>query len=456
MLSLVILKIMPILKKRFIKVLAVLLLGLACLSIVAGLLLNKFVTKDFLEQKIEESINAEIVIGAVDVSLFALPAKVVISDVSLMPKGVNDPSKAELHISELSLSIGWLGLFQKHIDVTHIGVHEADIKITYYQNGSTSLGRLFESPDKKGEDEKNLNENEDELDRGFNINDQGDFVASLGGLSISDTRIDLALEQMGMQLVCEDLDIDLSAIQIDPNDLSSSNEAKLVASSLIRLYSRKGEHYGDLDMDGAASVHLFNLTTGKVEPEIDGAFNLSDQSWLSTSMPFVSRAWEQLSVLEKVGLGVGNAPDRASFGRSKSITAHYHLGRIDLLKALSIWVEDWEVAILGGGWLNTQTDQHQVQGEMLASKKASALMLPTIFKGLELLPEQVRSSVTEDIRSKIIRDDRLLIKIKSSGSFADPKIRPDGKIVDISKASRGAAKDLLKEKAGNLLKGLIK
>ena len=53
---------------------------------------------------------------------------------------------------------------------------------------------------KKGEDEKNLNENEDELDRGFNINDQGDFVASLGGLSISDTRIDLALEQMGMQL----------------------------------------------------------------------------------------------------------------------------------------------------------------------------------------------------------------------------------------------------------------
>ena len=113
MISLVILKIMPILKKRFIKVLAVLLLGLACLSIVAGLLLNKFVTKDFLEQKIEESINAEIVIGAVDVSLFALPAKVVISDVSLMPKGVNDPSKAELRISELSpeQSDGW-GFFK--------------------------------------------------------------------------------------------------------------------------------------------------------------------------------------------------------------------------------------------------------------------------------------------------------------------------------------------------------
>jgi len=96
---------MSLLKKRFLKTIAILVLGVVCLSATAGLLLNKFVTKDLLEQKIEESINAEISIGAVEVSLFALPAKVVISDVSLMPKGVSDPSMAELHISELSLSV---------------------------------------------------------------------------------------------------------------------------------------------------------------------------------------------------------------------------------------------------------------------------------------------------------------------------------------------------------------
>ncbi|MGB2402222.1 MAG: hypothetical protein ACPIA7_02305 [Akkermansiaceae bacterium] len=432
------------------------LLGVTFLSVIVGLLLNRFVTKEFLEQTIEESINAEIVIGAVDVSLFALPATVVISEVYLMPRGVNDPSEAELHVSELSLGIGLLGLLQKHIDVTHIGVHEADIKMTYYQDGSTSIGKLFESPDREGEDAKDLSKSQGGVEQGFNIKEQGEFVASLGGLSISDTRIELILEGMGMRLICEDLDIDLSAIKIDPNDLASSNEAQLQANSLIRLYSQKGEHHGDLDIDGAASAHLFNLATGKLEPEVDGIFNLSDQSWLNTRMPFVSRAWEQLSVLEKVGLGVGKAPDRASFGRSKSIAAHYHQGRIDLLKALSIWVADWEVAILGGGWLNTQTNQHQVRGELMASQKASALMLATIFKGLELLPNQVRPSVTEDISENLTRDDRLLVKIKSVGSFADPKIRPDGKIVDISKATRSAAEELLKEKAGDLLKGLLR
>ena len=445
---------MSVVKKRFIKLLVAFLLGVTLLSVVVGLLLNRFVTKDFLEQKIEESINAEIAIGAVDISLFALPATVVVSDVYMMPRGVNDLSEADLHVSEISLSIGLLGLLQKHIDVTHVVVHEADIKMTYYQDGSTSIGKLFESPDR--EDARDLSKSRGGAEQGFNINEQGAFVASLGGLSISDTRIELILEGMGMRMICEDLDIDLSAIKIDPNDLASSNEAQLEASSLIRLYSQKGEHYGDLDIDGAASAYLFNLATGKLEPEVDGVFNLSDQSWLNTSMPFVSRAWEQLSVLEKVGLGVGKAPDRASFGRSKSIAAHYHLGRIDLLKALSIWVADWEVAILGGGWLNTQTNQHQVSGELLASQKASALMLATIYKGLELLPNQVRPSVTEDINENLTRDDRLLVKIKSGGSFSDPKIRPDGKIVDISKATRSAAGELLKEKAGDLLKGLIR
>ena len=161
-------------------------------------------------------------------------------------------------------------------------------------------------------------------------------------------------------------------------------------------------------------------------------------------------------MLKKVGLNVGKVPERATFGRSKSISAHYYLGRIRIIKALSIWVEDWEVAILGGGWLSTQTDQHDVRGELLASKKTSAVMAPTIFKGLELLPKELRASVADDVKENLFRDERLLVKIKSTGDFSDPKIRPDGKIIDLSKATKGAAGELLKQKAGSLLKDLLK
>ena len=83
-------------------------------------------------------------------------------------------------------------------------------------------------------------------------------------------------------------------------------------------------------------------------------------------------------------------------------------------------------------------------------------MAPLITKALELLPEQIRSSVADDIQANLFRDDRLLVKVKSSGAFSEPKIRLDGKIIDISKSSRKAAEDLLKKKAGSLLEGLLK
>ena len=424
-----------------------------CVFVGIGLWVKNLATKDLLEQKIEESINSEVSIGGVEVSIFNFPAKVVISDVSLMPKGGKVPAEAPVKIGEISLSIGWLGLFQKHIDVKHIGIKEADIKITYYKDGTTSLEKLFQSPD---EAEGKMQETSKKKHGGFNIHQQGDFVASLGGLSISNSSLNVALEEMGLQIECNDLYVELSSIQIDPNDLVASNEAKLKAQSLIRVYSEKREHYGDLYIDGLSRVSLFNVTTGEIEPEVDGVFSLSDESWLSTNMPFISRSWDQLSVLKKVGLNVGKAPKRASFGRSKSISAHYHLGRIDITKPLSIWVEDWEVAVLGGGWLNTQTDQHDVRGELLASKKTSAVMAPTILKGLELLPKELRASVADDVDKNLFRDDRLLVKIKSTGDFSDPKIRPDGKIIDLSKATKGAAGELLKQKAGSLLEGLLK
>lgn len=440
-------------KKPSVKMVALTAAFVLCVFVGIGLLVKNIATKDLLEQKIEESINAEVVIGGVEVSIFNFPAKLVITDISLMPKAASVPAEAPVKIGEISLSIGWLGLFQKHIDVKHIGIKEADIKITYHKDGTTSLKKLFQSPD---EAEGEVQESSKKEQGGFNIHEQGDFVASLGGLSISNSSLNLVLEEMGLQLECQDLQVELSSIEIDPNDLVASNEAKLKLQSLIRVYSDKREHYGDLYIDGLSGVSLFNVTTGDIEAEVDGEFRLSDQSWLSTNMPFISRSWEQLSVLKKVGLNVGRVPERATFGRSKSISAHYHLGRIRIIKALSIWVEDWEVAILGGGWLSTQTDQHDVRGELLASKKTSAVMAPTIFKGLELLPKELRASVADDVKENLFRDERLLVKIKSTGDFSDPKIRPDGKIIDLSKATKGAAGELLKQKAGSLLKDLLK
>ncbi|MGB2558970.1 MAG: AsmA family protein [Akkermansiaceae bacterium] len=437
---------------RLIKILVLLVLVLLCLSVGTGILVKKIVSKDFLKEQLEKSINSEVSIGGVELSIFNFPAKVVVTDVSLRSRQGAAIGEAPVKIGEMSLSIEWLALFQKQIDVREIRIEDVDLKITCFKDGTTSLATLFESPDaqdQKGQDQAGKKE-------GFNIHEQGEFVASLGKFSLADVDIDLMLEAMGMELQFRGLQVELSSIKVDPENLADANEAQLKASSLIKVYSDNKDHYGDLYLDGLAEVSLFNVVTGGIEPEVDGSLSLSDESWLGTNIPWLSRAWANLSILEKVGIRVGAMPQRATFGRSKSIAAHYHQGRILVRKPLSIWVSDWEVAVLDESWLDTKTDKHDMRGELLASQKASAAMTPAIAKGLEMIPEELRQGVADQVRDNLFRDDRLLVKIKSSGDFSDPKVRPDGKIIDVSKATQKATEGLIKKKAGSLLRDLLK
>lgn len=78
-------------KKPSIKMVALTGAFVLCVFVGIGLWVKNIATKDLLAQKIEESINSEVSIGGVEVSIFNFPAKVVISDVSLMPKGGRFP-----------------------------------------------------------------------------------------------------------------------------------------------------------------------------------------------------------------------------------------------------------------------------------------------------------------------------------------------------------------------------
>ena len=78
-----------------------------------------------------------------------------------------------------------------------------------------------------------------------------------------------------------------------------------------------------------------------------------------------------------------------------------------------------------------------------------------ILKGLGLFPDQVVALVAKDVENRLFRDQRLLVSMKSSGDFSDPKIRPVGEIMDFSDVAEEAAKKLLKEKAKGFLNGFL-
>ena len=440
-------------KKYLLRIGLLILAGVACLIIALVLVAKNFVTKDLLKQEIEKSIDSEVSIGELELSILSYPATITLKEVSLNPKGGSLTADSPVKIGELSLSLGLWELLQKHIQVTNITIRKAEITNTYYEDGRTSLQAMFESPDKKKR--KHRGENKAKQG-GFNAYDQEDFIATLGGLFIEEAQLKIILEGMGLRLICDDVDIELSSLTIDPRQLAVSNEARLKMRGHVRIYSAQAIQYADLYVSGESTARIFNPATGDAEPDVRGEFNLSDESWLSTHLPFITRAWNHLAVLEKVGIKVAKLPEQATFGRSKSISAQYHQGKVVVEKPLSIWVGDWELAVLGGARLDTKTDQHKIRAELLASQNASETLKPLIFSLVDSLPEQIRETVGGDLKQDLFRGDRLLVKIKSSGDFSDPKIRADGKIVDVSKATKEAAKEFLKQKAGGILDGLLK
>ena len=426
----------------------------AVLLIVATILIQSLVSEEYLVEELEEAINSEVEIGEVDLSLFSSPTRITLSDVMLTPKGGGD-SSASVKIDELELEVSFWQLFYKHINVSKITIKRAEITSTYFEDGSTSLGEMFRAPEKKRKKRRGGKGSSDKDEGGFNAFDQEDFVASLGGLVIEDSRVDITLEKTGLRIRCNDVQMELSSISIDPNDLGSTNTAELTMSSMIQIHSTKGWHYGDLNLTSKTSARIFNPQTGDTEPDIEGRIDLNSGSWLNTRIPVITSAWKTLEILDEVGITVAPLPERATFGRSQAVAVHYHLGKITVREPLSIWVGDWELAILNDSWLQTETDQHEFNAELLASVNASKNFVRAIGAAVKLLPGKVAEALSLDVEKKLLRDDRLLVKVKSDGDFSDPKIKVVEGVSDLFEEAKEAGKDVLKEKAGDLLRGLL-
>ena len=448
---------------RVLKIFLGLFLVFFAMMAVTGVMINRYVNEGYLVDQIEASINSEVEIGNVEVSLLSLPANVTLQDVRLTRKN-SDRHDALIKVQKIDLSVSLWSLLWKRIEVTNITIQGAHVTCTAYEEGGTSLEALFESPQSKerearapkpragGEPRK---KDEREKGGGFNVMDHEDFVAALGGFYLEDCSVDLTLEKTGLRIRCRDLNLALSSLEIDPRQLAATDIAQMDLGVHVELDSTKGWRYGELDIQGQAKARIFNPETGDMEPDVTGEFALAETSWLNTQVPLITNAWQKLGQLEKIGIKIAPLPEKATFGRSEAVAAHYHLGKITLHKSLSLWVDDWELAVIGGSWLQTETDIHAIMGELLASRNTSNRFHALIGAALNYLPKEIQEKVTQEIEGDLFRGERLYLAIKSSGELSDPKIRLVDGVPDFAKSAEKAGKKLLQEKTGGLLDGLF-
>ena len=454
-------------KNWLIKGLLGLLAGVLVLIIVLIVSVNYFINEDYLVEQLEGSISSEVSIEEVELSIFSSPTRLTLKNVRLSAKEGDERARgAEVKVDHVELNVDLLKLLSKRIEVTEMTVYGASVTGTVHEEGGSSLEALFESPNqKKKQQRKNKNKarskSSHQRDKdpseggGFNVFDHDDFIASLGGFYMKNARADITIEKSGLRIQCRDFDLSLDALEIDPKRLQDTDHVKMTISFKSQFDSTEGWKYGDLNIHGSAVASLFNAQTGDLEPDVEGSFDLGDDSWLNTRIPVITKAWGKLDQLEKVGVRIAPLPERATFGRSQSVAAHYHLGKVTVRESLSIWVDDWEVAVLADSWLQTETDRHVIQAELLASKNASAKFYGLIAAAIDFLPRDIRDVIARDMKKNLFRDDRFLVKVKSKGELSHPKIRLVDGIPDFGKAAEKAGKELLQEKAGGLLDGLF-
>jgi len=405
----------------------------------AAVFIERLVTKEWLVGQLQQNLHGQVSLESVDVSLFRPLSRLKLTGLEFVQNSSDQrTSTGYVKIKDAELAVSLWNLLLRRLEITKVNIRGASILCTIYEDGGNSLEDIFVSPAKfqrKLELEKRLRylgkkERQALLAKerarnpgGFNIHDHEDFVAALGVFSLDDSSVEILIEKSGLRIHCAGVHMGIGSMEIDPGRLAETDHVVLDLSGRVRLESAEGHRYADLGLDGHASASLFDHETGDMEPDVEAAIRLSEDSNLDTRIPVVTGVWNKLSGLKWIGKYVSPLPEKATFGRSQSVSVHYHRSQITILKPLSLELAGWEVALLEKSWLRTSTNEHFICGELLASPKASAWIAKTIAKGLGHLPGVDRTTAETETDKALLHDGRVALKFKSAGDLSRPKIR---------------------------------
>ena len=444
------------------------LIGLVFVVALAGLLVflgkksQEYLTPERLATTLEEEINSRVHIGGVEVSLLSSPAKVVLKDVQIgvrdeevaKPYAERGPMRgASVQIAEARLAVNLGGILRKRLAVKELSLREPKVTMMMFEDGRNSLDELFRSPDDEEEEEKEkVGEKEESEGETFHFSQLG-VLASLEGIGWKDGEINVVIEKTGLSLRVEGFDVALNDLEVDSADIASlpAAEVNLSGELLVDSADQGEERYGRLGFAGTAQAKFFDPKSGDFALAAGADLQLDEGSYVGTNIPFVEKAWSALQKLEKIGAKIDPLPEKATFGRSESLAVQYDDGLVTLNKAISLVLDDWELAFREKTWVQTESEMHKARAELVADGDLSAKFRGQIDKGMGKVPKEIRPDLVAAVEGAWFADGRLRAVIVSEGELSKPSLDVVNKTPDLKEAAKDAAKRYAQEK----LKGLL-
>lgn len=444
-------------------------LRIICLVIVlviAGFFFAKsYLTRDYLVAAIEKSINSRIQVKDIDVNLYGLSGTVDLNEVIIsqrdhaanqkIPHDQRDTiEKGDVYLKSVSFDISIWEILSKKILVEKINFDGVTLNLSLYENGDTSIEKLFAKPDRdKSEKPKKFNANENET-----------FVTTINQINLTNIDLNLIVDKTQLLVKGRGVYLNLLDINVNPKQLDTVNNAKIKVGGTFDLQSLDSKQdYGKIISTGESDLTLFNAENGDLEPDMIISLTVDSESYLTSRVPALSKIWKTADVLNKFGIKSLKIPEKAKFKNDQSVRVGYKLGISTLLDPLTIKVNDWELKALAQSWLGSGNDLHKLSvklhvGEAIVNKLGGLLGKSALASGI--LGQLSGGSGAESW----LEDGKLTLHVESSGKLSNPKIRiknelaePAGNLIDslINGGAKGEG-DPLKKAGKELLKGLFK
>lgn len=440
---------------RGVRIAIIALLLIVVLCVVAQVAVSRIFSASYLEEFLQDNLNASAEVEKVKVNLFA--KQVTLEGLTLLPKD-SSVRATGIKVREVRLGVKALPLLSRRLETTSFVISNPEIRTALDREGELSVAELFRSP--KEEEIKSLDSSDKNLankskgsKNGVLEAQENRWLAQLGETRLEGGRLEMLFEKEKLLLRVESLDLTVNDLQFDPEDLATLNQVEMSLSAKAQLHDSEGLVLVNLNLRGGVEGKLFDVETGDLDADVLAALSLEEGSYLNPQTRIVRRIWGYLDQVEKLGISLGELPQEIGFGRSRQIIAGYRDDRVTLAQPLSLSAGKWEVGLARDSWIATESGLHEIGVEFLVGKDLSQ----TVGGWLDALPKEAQILV----QKRFIDEQQVLWRVNSSGELKDPQFDFLSQLPEASGLIEGLEDSLeeemdrIKKKAGSFLNNLL-
>ena len=458
---------------------------LLAIAVVGGLvgkkLLIGYLTPDFLVRQIERQWNCRAQIDDVRVTLLGT-ASVELSGVALAPRDrlADDATPlaarprlaedaAELRGATVLLEIRPAELIRRQLNIRQLILTGLSVTTKVNHEGDSSLERLFDRPPAAvavtGVAPQSL-ASSDVVDAPASIEEKSfgadrlPLATVADRIEIQDGQASFLIEASGTTIRLESFQLALTEIDVHPANLAAHNRAVFQLGGdlvVIPPADREEGEYLRGRVSANGEVAPFNVESGRMDPVWTTDLTLHQGAQINT-FPVIARLQELLEKVDTAGVDLKDLNIRGTLLADSTTRVAHSQGRYTIEQPLILPLPDTTMMIQQGSWLHTGTNQHEMQGRVIAS---DALTRKIEGKVDAYLQKKAKGFASESLRNLVLgpvtEEGKLTIQFTSRGDLAKPKadiITPFGNLSEVIDTGKDTLKTL--EEAGkSLLKNLF-